>query len=309
MGVKKERYSFVWLLVFFAIINCASAAALSELAEGFFKIMTKGVKTAEVETPKQVSLFRRTPAFIRAAEVLGKDTNEAERIRLSRLFESVLLAEYKKYGITLSMVDVCEACVPKHFADNINGRAIDLIKSHDDLLIKISTQPSQILRLVDTDGKELLTQTEYRQVVDQMIAIFGPSISAAKSEPTSEGFSRKFIQSIKANSAVEIEHDAKSGLSVVSFKYGMGKVKVVNIDVEKTLSRVKYFIYGSGLASIGYQAQGKKPEAKSTYPISTIEANQLELLQKLSSAERRSLTEAAEVEYLVGKVRQLEKNK
>jgi len=295
-----KSQSLFWPVLLFSLATTSSAAVTPEMAETFLKIMSKGVRTAATTSPKEVTLLERTPAFIKAAETLGRNTTEAERVRVSKLLEQVLFAEYKKQGISLAAA--CEACLSRTFADDINGRAIDLIKKHDDLLVEISAQPDQILRLVDKDGKPIPSQVEYQQVINEMITIFSPSMSAAKNERTAASFTKKFNQALKTNGSAEIEYDSKGNALTATFKYGWAKVKVANIDVDKMLVKAKYFLYGGGLASLGYKAKSKESEAKATPLISKIDSDRLELLHKLTTVERKELVEAADVEYFVLKV-------
>lgn len=306
MNIRKPFFCAILISL---CATSAFAAATPEIAEALLRIMTKSVKVAKTELPNEVGFLEKTPAFIHAAEVLARNAPESERKRLSKLLEHVILAEYKKLGISPSIMETCQNCLPKTFADNINGRAIDLINKHDDLLVTISAQTDNALRLYDKNGKQISSQAEYRRAVDEMVEIFAPSMSDAKKEQTAEGFSRKFVKALKTNGSAEIEYDSKGNALSATFKYGASKAKVANIDLGKFLSNAKYFLFGGGLASLGYKGKDKEPEAKAALPVSKIELKRIELLHRMSEAQRSALLSDADAEYLVAKAHQIEAQK
>jgi hypothetical protein len=297
---------FFWIFILASFAVPVSAAVSGDLTEVFLRIMTKGLKEASAASPEDISLLKKTPAFIEAAKVLGKNATEPERRRASTLLDRVLWAEYAKHGVSHATATTCDACLPTAFADDINGRAIDLIKRHDDLLIAVSTQQGSVLRLVDQEGKSIPSQSEYRKALDEMMVLFAPGISIAKGEKDPAKFLKAFSQKLKENGSVEVEYDAKGNALTAIFKYGPAKAKIANVDVAKIMARAQYLLYAGGLAVLGYKATDKNAAAKEPQSKEKLERARLEILRMLSPAEREALLQAADSEYLVVKVKKLQ---
>lgn len=276
------------------------------ISKYLLSIMSHSTKEANVIYKKEAALLEKTPSFIKTAKILSKGKTPDEKNRIAIMLEKVIRAEYQKKGLSYLEKLNCEACIPKTLADDIDGRAIDLIKKHDDLLVKISTNQNQILAILDSHGQKIVSSQEYQSVIDKMSTIFAPSMMLARQEKTPEDFAKTFIKNIKSNSSIDVEFDAKEETFSATFKYGQNQAKIASIDLKKFISQAQYLIYGGGITALGYNKLHKENTKNSNTSDLTLITKRWELLKNLSPAEKEILITDADTDYLILRIEKLE---
>lgn len=260
----------------------------------------------------EYSIFKEYPCFQAVAKKIKKDAHPEDRDKIDRMLQQILNDELSK---TSKMPFDNRRDPVKFFAKDIDKRAIDVIKTHNDILIKIIASDDQIIRLVNSKGEPLPTQSEYREVVSRLIEIFSPAIGEAVKDKNSKSLLSNIAESIKSNGGVDIDYDGKGKMLTASIKYGNAKVKLANIDIEKFSARAKYFIYGGGLTlGITKTADSKKSNEKnlaSTQEVNrdslmsqmdklvpTEEAKRYAIMSKLDNLDREIIYSEAEQKYI-----------
>jgi len=291
--------------VILSIVTTYSDASGTSFAHALYVVMKNGNGAAESSVPKELSLLKKTPAMLKAARTLSEGLSESESLRLADLLDRVYWNELSKRGISQSFAMTCQACLPTQFAEDINGRAIDIIRRQSDLMAAISAKPDSIIRIIDSKGSRLPTQGDRKAVIDQLMIEFSPAMSAAMKERGPDAFLQSFLKKLKENGSVEVEYDAKANGLTAAIKYGPSKARIANIDLSKFTSQAKAYIYGGALTGLGLTQFKKNETAEEKQKRAELELQRSEILILLPRADRETLMTAADTEYLLLKVHEL----
>jgi len=296
--------AFVLLLV-----TWPSDAAVTSLAHALAIFMKNGATAAPPTVSKELALLEKTPAVLKAAKILSEGLSESESLQMATLLDRVYWDELSKRKITQSIAMTCGNCLPTQFAEDINGRAIDIIRRKSDLMVSISAKPNSITGILDANGKRMPTTADRKAIIDQLMIEFSPAMTQAMKEKTSSAFIQTFSKKLRENGSLEIEYDAKGhGLTAV-VKYGPTKAKVANIDLSKFISHAKSYIYGGALAGLGFAKFKSDQTAEEKKKQAEIEERRSEILKLLHQRDRDALMRSVDAEYFAAKVKELQASK